>query len=449
MDTLERILLQVSATPDIDTGALERAQALILTSLQQGLGTERVSLWFYEAGGEVMQCQILLVEGHWHHEPLQLTAEQYPRYFAALAQARTLAIADARSDERTQEFVHSYLAVHNIAAMLDVPVRFQGRVIGVICCEQLHTVRHFSAAELRFAGALADLIGRAINANRWSRTQAELELANQQLDARATQSEQQAAVANEKAQLAQEQLLATTKFATLGSLVAGITHEVATPMSVALTANSHQQQVLEQLHHGLDEKTLTLSHARQLLQQLAESQQLVQVNLQRAERLMQQFKETAANQTRSDASAVLLRQLVLDLLASLSPMMAPLNIDVAVHIDPALVIISNTDVWLQILTNFVSNSCRHAFAGVANPAIEITAHLDAEHQLMVTYRDNGIGLSSEVLARLFEPFFTTKAGLGGTGLGMSIVRQLVEQRLHGQLHVKNDGGFYACIYCVA
>lgn len=98
MDKLERILLHVSEMPEIDTGALEQAQALILSSLQAGLGTERVSLWFYEDGGSVMQCQILLAQGQWHNEPLQLTAQQFPDYFQAIASARALAVADARED---------------------------------------------------------------------------------------------------------------------------------------------------------------------------------------------------------------------------------------------------------------------------------------------------------------------------------------------------------------
>lgn len=449
MDKLERILLQVSETPEIDTGALEQAQALILQRLQDGLVTERVSLWFYEAAGTVMQCQIMLVEGEWHREATELTATQFPRYFQAMSRARTLAVADARHDERTSEFTDSYLVPNQIFSMLDVPVRYQGRVIGIICCEQLHFVRHWTAPEIRFAGALADLIGRAINANRWSRTQAQLELANQQLDARAMRSEHQAAQAHQQILQAQEQLLAQTKFATLGSLVAGITHEVATPLGVAFTATTHQKQLLEQLSQALDDKTLTLAQARHQLQQLRESQHLVQVNLQRAERLMQQFKDTAAHQTRSDATAVALRQLVIDLIASLSPMTSPLNVSLEVHIDPDLVVISSADIWLQILTNFISNSCLHAFDAVKNPQVQIYASLDSHHVLTFVYQDNGVGLSNEVQQRLFEPFFTTKAGNGGTGLGMSIVRQLVEKRLEGTLAIGSNPGFFARIECLA
>lgn len=449
MDKLERILLHVSETPEIDTGALEQAQALILSSLQEGLGTERVSLWFYEHAGSVMQCQILLAHGQWHHEPMQLTAQQYPRYFEAIATARALAVSDARHDPRTSEFAEGYLEPHGIFAMLDVPVRYQGRVIGIICCEQLQFVRHWSAPEIRFAGALADLIGRAINANRWSRTQAQLEQANRQLDARAAQSEHTAAKAQQQVHYAHEQLLSHTKFATLGSLVAGVTHEVATPLSVAVTASSHQHLLLEQFSQAIDDKSLTLQQARYQLQLLSETQQLVHANLQRAERLMQQFKETAAHQTRTVATAVALRQLVVDLLASLTPMTAPLQVQASVHIDPNLVLISCADVWLQILTNLVSNSCLHAFADVPAPSIQIWAHLDEEHQLTLEYQDNGVGLSAQAQAHLYEPFFTTKAGQGGTGLGMSIIRQLVETRLEGQLEVVNRQGFYARIRCLA
>ncbi len=376
----------MSTSPLIDLGAWEQASLLLLQSAQLGLQVQRVSLWLYSQDEQSIVCQLLLNGDLQADEPLRLSGSQFPRYFQALRRERAIVAHDARQDPQTAEFAHPYLQQHDIHAMLDLPVRHLGKMIGIICCEHTGSARQWLPVEVQFAAALADQVGRALNADRFLTVQSQLEQLNQQLEQRS------------------QQLAAQTRLATLGGIVAGVAHEVASPLGVALTANSLLEQRLTEFSQALNDKSLTATQASFLLGQLQESTLLISANLQRAQRLMQQFKETAAHQTRTESAPVAFRQLVVDLLASLSPVTRQVPVYPDVYIDPKLTLITATDVWLQILTNLVMNSCLHAFQGIAHPAISISATINEQQELEFRYQDNGVGLSDAVRQRIFEPF---------------------------------------------
>lgn len=449
MQHLEQILLDVSTSPLIDLGAWDQASLLLLQSAQQGLQVQRVSLWLYSQDEQSIVCQLLLNGDMQADEPLRLSSSQFPLYFQALRRERAIVAHDARTDPQTAEFGHPYLQQHDIHAMLDLPVRHLGKVIGIICCEHTGSARQWLPAEVQFAAALADQVGRALNADRFLTVQSQLEQLNLQLEQRVELRSQQLADYNETVQRAHQRLAAQARLATLGGIVAGVAHEVASPLGVALTANSLLEQRLAEFAQALNDKSLTATQASYLIAQLQESALLLATNLQRAQRLMQQFKETAAHQTRTESTPVAFRQLVVDLLASLSPLTRQIPVDPDVYIDPKLTLITAADVWLQILTNLVMNSCQHAFNGVAHPAITISASINEQDGLEFRYQDNGIGLDEAIRPRIFEPFFTTKPRDGGTGLGMAILKQLVEQKLRGQLELSTGAGFGLIIRCLA
>ncbi len=449
MDPLEHILLDVSASPLIDIGAWDQASLLILQSLQTGLQVKRVSLWLYDLGDQSMVCQMLLNDAEVATEPLRLQAIQFPAYFQALRKERAIVAHDARTDPQTAEFLDPYLKQHQIFSMLDLPVRHLGKMIGIICCEQTQSAKIWSDNEVRFAAALADQVGRALNADRFLTAQSQLEQLNLQLEQRVIQRSQQLADTGEIVRRAHQQMEAQARLATLGGIVAGVAHEVNSPLGVALTANTLLEQRLQDFISGMQQRTMSSSQAMTLLEMMHESSLLVTANLQRAQRLMAQFKETAAHQTRVESTPVAFRQLVVDLLASLTPATRQVQVFPDVYIDPNLMLITAADVWLQILTNLVINSCLHAFADTAHPAISISATLNEQHELLFVYQDNGCGLTPQVRQNIFEPFFTTKPNDGGTGLGMSILKQLVEKKLSGELQLLDGPGFGLQISCLA
>ena len=151
VDRLESILLEVSRSETIDSGAFDAAVHLILQSLQQGLVVRRVSLWFYGADSQSMVCHTLFDAGTLHQEPVELFATEYPVYFAALRTERAIIADDAHTNPFTQEFSAGYLPLYQISSMLDLPIRHLGKMIGIICCEHCGQARQWQGSEVRFA----------------------------------------------------------------------------------------------------------------------------------------------------------------------------------------------------------------------------------------------------------------------------------------------------------
>ncbi|RVU32024.1 sensor histidine kinase [Rheinheimera riviphila] len=451
MDPLETILLEVSRSHAIDSGAFDDAVHLILQSLQRGLVVRRVSLWFYGADGQSMVCHTLLDAGTVHQEPLQLLATQYPQYFTALRSERAIVADDAHTNPYTQEFSAGYLPLYQISSMLDLPIRHLGKMIGIICCEHAGAARQWQATEVRFAGGLADQIGRALNAQQFLQLQLQLEQLNSELEQRVEQRSEQLRVSDQDLEKAHQQILDQARLATLGGIVAGVAHEVSSPLGVALLAGTNVQDLFADLQQKTADRSLTSRMWDDYVLRISEGQQILLSNLQRAQRLMDQFKATAACQTKAQSSSVQFLELVQNLLASLTPVTKQQKVQFELNIDDKLQLVTAADVWLQILTNLVLNSCHHAFVGIMQPKIYISAAFNADQEFEFCYRDNGIGMDDSTKARVFEPFFTTRAREGGTGLGMSIIRQLVSDKLQGQLelHSASNDGFRLVIRCLA
>jgi two-component system NtrC family sensor kinase len=447
----ESILLEVSRSTAIDSGAFDDAVQLILRSLQQGLDVRRVSLWFFGADSQSMVCHTLLDDGIVHQEPVQLLASQYPLYFAALRRERAIVADDAHRNAYTQEFSADYLPLYQISSLLDLPIRHLGKMIGIICCEHCADQRQWQDTEVRFASSLADQIGRALNASRFLASQQQLEQLNSELACRVEQRSEQLRLTDLDLEKAHQQILVQTRLATLGGIVAGVAHEVSTPLGIALLAGSNVQDLFIDLQQKSADRSLTSRMWEDTLQRILEGQQILLSNLQRAQRLMEQFKATAACQTRTQSSSVQFLELVQNLMASLTPVTRQQKIQIELAIDASLQLITAADVWLQILTNLVLNSCHHAFLGIPEPKIRISAVFNNEQEFEFCYQDNGVGLDETIKARVFEPFFTTREGDGGTGLGMSIIRQLVTDKLHGQLDLQSatHAGFRLVIRCLA
>ena len=451
MDALESILLNVSRSAAIDSGAFDDAVRLILMSLQQGLSVRRVSLWFYTEDSHSMVCHTLRDNDVFRQESQQLSAHQFPKYFAALRSERAIVADDAHTNPYTQEFSAGYLPLYHISSMLDLPIRHLGKMIGIICCEHSGEARVWQETEVRFAGSLADQVGRALNAQQFLKLQQQLEQLNSELELRVEQRSEQLLLADRDLEKAHQQILAQARLATLGGIVAGVAHEVSSPLGVALLAGTNVQDLFGELTQKTANHSLTAKMWDDYLLRVTEGLQILLSNLQRAQRLMDQFKATAACQTRAESSSVQFLPLVQNLLASLTPVTKKQKVQIQLVIDHKLQLVTAADVWLQILTNLVLNSCHHAFHEVADPQITITAAFNAEHELELCYSDNGIGMDESTKARVFEPFFTTRERDGGTGLGMSIIRQLVHEKLQGELELLSapGKGFKLLIRCLA
>ena len=238
---------------------------------------------------------------------------------------------------------------------------------------------------------------------------------------------------------AQQQLVESEKMAALGSLVAGLSHEINTPVGIGVTAASHLVQETGETLKAYAADDLTRGRFEQFLETSAESAQLIQTNLNRAADLLQNFKLVATDQTASQDRDFNLGEYLEDVIQSLSPRFRNTGFkitsscpgDLEMHCDPGAL--------YQVLSNLVLNSLLHGFEGLLVGEIKVHARR-VDGNIELDYRDNGNGMSRGELARMYEPFFTTKRGRGGTGLGMHIVYNNVTQTLGGTISCASKPG---------
>ncbi|HET8899748.1 MAG TPA: two-component regulator propeller domain-containing protein, partial [Rhodanobacteraceae bacterium] len=238
---------------------------------------------------------------------------------------------------------------------------------------------------------------------------------------------------------AQDKLLEAEKLASLGSLVAGVAHEINTPLGIGVTAASYLQEEARRLTSALESGALNASELRLIGDNARESADLILNNLQRADRLLKSFKQVAVDQTGGDTRTINLRDCIGDVVASLKPALRHGHHTVVVTGPDNLLLRTSPGAISQILTNLVMNSLIHGFADMADGEIHIEMERDKD-RVRLTYRDNGRGMSAEVRAHAFEPFFTTRRGRGGSGLGMHIVYSQVTQALHGDVELTSSPG---------
>jgi len=238
---------------------------------------------------------------------------------------------------------------------------------------------------------------------------------------------------------AQQHLVESEKMAALGSLVAGLSHEINTPVGIGVTAISHLDQMAADCRHSYVNGGLTRSGFEQFLASTGETVDLIQTNLNRAADLLQNFKLVATDQSASKDRVFDVGEYLDDIIRSLSPRFRNTGFSVSCSCPADLQLRCDPGALYQIITNLVMNSLAHGFDGLLVGAIRIEVH--AEHdQVIIEYSDTGIGMSARQLARIYEPFYTTKRGRGGTGLGMHIVYNNVTQNLGGNITCHSKPG---------
>ncbi|OWA33988.1 hypothetical protein B9G55_16765 [Saccharibacillus sp. O16] len=238
---------------------------------------------------------------------------------------------------------------------------------------------------------------------------------------------------------AQKQLVESEKMAALGGLVAGIAHEINTPVGIGVTASSHLRDKTRELRSRFEEGRMKRSELSAYLSLADESAEIVSANLARAAELIRGFKQVAADQSSEERRVFNVKPYVREVLVSLGPQLKRTRIRTELIGDDQLELNGYPGVLSQIITNLVVNSVTHAFAEGEEGLISIEVRRE-EGGVRLIYRDNGRGMTPEVRAKIFDPFFTTNRSGGGTGLGMHIVFNLVTQSLGGSIVCKSEPG---------
>ena len=457
-DALELILLRVSQSADIDKGELSIASRLIINSVCEGLAITRAGIWLYDETQSLIICKLLIDKGNdLDDESLKLSRKDFPHYFEALDTERSIAADDAHTHPATFEFTDVYLRPLGISSMLDVPIRHRGKMIGIICCEHQGAPRQWLGDEIVFAASLADLYGRAVSAKERADYEAQLLKANQTLEQNVQERTQELEITLSTLKTAQEKLVESEKMAALGNLVAGIAHEVNTPLGIALTSVSNCQEELKAINRDFENQSLTEQGFKDFTHVCAEGLHLAESSLSRAAQLIQDFKRTSADQTTMEVEEFDLDEYIPRICNPLKPMLRKENIELSLDITPHLRVETCPGIIAQLLTNLISNSQRHAFGdGVDNKQNAVNVECKrVETGIQLSVKDNGRGIPKDLQRKVFEPFFTTAREQGGTGLGLNILYNLVTQKLRGDVSLSSDVNKGTCIsvlipnYCVS
>jgi len=237
----------------------------------------------------------------------------------------------------------------------------------------------------------------------------------------------------------QVKLVEAEKMAALGSLVAGVAHEINTPVGTSITLASTLLDETQIFLGALASGTLKRSLLNHYLEIAQESAGLILNNLNRAGELIQSFKQVAVDQSTLEQRTFMVKPYLEEVLTSLSPQFKQTSHTVRVEGDSSISIHSYPGALAQVATNLVTNSLIHAYLPGAkgNLQFEVRLHQD---QVIIHYTDDGCGIPQGLISKVFEPFFTTAREKGGTGLGLHITYNLITQTLQGKIEIQSEVG---------
>jgi len=243
----------------------------------------------------------------------------------------------------------------------------------------------------------------------------------------------------ENLEATKDQLVESEKMAAIGSLVAGVAHEINTPLGISVTATSLIYDRTEEIERLLQEKTLSQRHLKSFIDAVKISSNMSTTGLERVIVLLQSFKQVAADQITEEAREINVTSYIEEIMCTLASEMKSRKVTCQFSGNSDVIISTIPGALAQVFTNLVTNSVRHGFENTHNGNITIEV-IDENNSVCIIYKDNGQGIKSEDLNKVFKPFFTTKRNKGGTGLGMNIVYNIINQKLGGNIKLSSDYG---------
>lgn len=335
--------------------------------------------------------------------------------------------------------IHHAIGSVDFNVWMGTPMIYQGQPLGAIVLQSYDPSIGYDEEQLGLLTFVAEHIAAALtlkqSADALRAAHARLASGSAALQAKNRELEQTL----EYLGVAHNELMRQEKLASLGALVAGIAHEVNTPLGICVTAVSYLAEQTHELRKKLEGKRLTEPDLQGHLGTAEETLRILTSNVDRASSLIRSFKQVAVDQSSEGMREIKPAEYFEEVLRSIRLQFKGMRHTVAVECDPDLRVLSNPGALSQILTNLVINSIVHGFEKVERGHVLIQAHCE-DGQLTVDFQDDGCGMAPEALKHLFDPFYTTKRGRGGSGLGANVVYELVTTKLRGTIAVDSEPG---------
>lgn len=244
----------------------------------------------------------------------------------------------------------------------------------------------------------------------------------------------------EKLHQFQRQMVQNEKMASLGDMVAGVAHEVNTPIGLGVTASTMMLDRLTDMRKAFEDKTLKASALSKFIVEGEENLNIIYRNLNRAAELISSFKQVAVDQTSENNRVFSFSRLMDEILMSMRPKLKKVKHQINVNCADNLIVESKAGPINQIIINLIMNSIIHGFENMEQGQIDITIAAIGDTKVSIEFKDNGKGIPEHLRKRIFDPFVTTKRGQGGSGLGMHLVYNLVTQALNGSISIVSEEG---------
>ncbi|MFD2164776.1 GAF domain-containing protein [Thalassotalea euphylliae] len=327
----------------------------------------------------------------------------------------------------------------NFTCWLGVPMISSNILHGIMVVQSYDDKVIFTQQDLELLSYVGNHVAKAIEAtvNVQQRKEAQLKLAKQHRVLEQQHKELQQTL--DKLKRTQQQLVQQEKMASLGGLVAGIAHEINTPLGICVTGVSHLHEETKILEKGLADGSLTEEGLTSYLDEVKEASTILDTNVQRAADLVKSFKQVAVDQSSNSIREICFKQYIDEILLSLRPTLKRVKHVIRVECDNGITANTNAGAISQIISNLLMNSIKHGFDGIEQGNIVIAVE-EKNNFIILRYADDGLGIDKEAMALLFEPFYTTKRGDGGSGLGTHLVYNLVTSALHGRIEAKSELG---------
>lgn len=430
---------------------LESKLALIAQAAAESIDADRVTLWRFSGTMEQVVLERVYRRGETGApaEPaksVMLTLAEMPTFAAAVYAGPAICVSDTAQDRRTMGLWTDYLKPNGIHALLAVKLHLGGRVWGLMLFEDCRAPRIWLPEEEVFAGSVTNHAALAYEDS--SRKEAEeavrqmnlaLENRVQQRTSELERSNVELREAMDALKHTQKHLVQSEKMAALGELVAGVAHEINTPVGVAVTAASHLEQRTRKFLEAYRNGGMKRSELEGYVATTEESSAMLLANLTRAAELVQSFKKVAVDQSSEARREFNLRAYLDEVLLSLRPKLKKTRHTVAVDCPDDLDINSFPGLYSQVVTNLIVNSIVHAFGDDEAGTLTLAFRAEGD-RLEFTYSDNGKGIPESHLGRIFDPFFTTRRGTGGSGLGLHLLYNIVTANLGGTVECRSTVG---------
>lgn len=243
----------------------------------------------------------------------------------------------------------------------------------------------------------------------------------------------------------QKMLVESEKLASLGALVAGVSHEINTPVGIALTGISNIEYEIDLIDKLYKKEELTEEKLISHIKLVTKLSKTIHTSLSNAIRLIQSFKHISVDQHSGERRIINLREYFDEIVLSLNNSLKQKRVVILNNINKDIELDTYAGIYSQIFSNLILNALKHAFSEKERDNIIEVYTIVTENNLEIHFKDNGKGIDENIKNKIFDPFFTTQRGQGGSGLGLSIIYNLILKKLHGTINIVDiKNGLHIC-----